>query len=164
MAAGMTLKAEQLDAFREKLNSQCTLEDEDLCDRIRIDMEIPFSDISLSTAEELQRLEPFGKGNEKAVFATRHVLLRDAKILGAMRNAFRCNAVDADGTRRTVMWFGATEMLRDSLREKFAPEAADAFLSGTRGLRATMLYQPRIYEYNGSRYLQLLILDLGPER
>ena len=69
MAAGLSMREEDVEAFRKEINALCTLTDDDLQERVHIDVPLPVSRVSFDFVEELELLEPFGTGNEKPVFA-----------------------------------------------------------------------------------------------
>lgn len=51
------------------MNANCTLDEKLLTPKLRIDVPMPLDYVSIPLTEELEVLEPFGKGNEKPVFA-----------------------------------------------------------------------------------------------
>ena len=53
----------------EKLNEQSGLTEEDLVEKVTIDVPMPIHYIRKDLVQELSLLEPFGKGNEKPLFA-----------------------------------------------------------------------------------------------
>lgn len=75
MAAGFSLKEADIDAFRRKLNEVCTLTEEELRPKVVIDVPMPISYITERLVNQLGCLEPFGKGNEKPVFADRNLVI-----------------------------------------------------------------------------------------
>ena len=86
LAAGLSLPKENVGKFREMLNKNCTLTEEEMKEKVTIDMEMPFGCVTEGLVKELELLEPFGKGNTKPVFAARDVTLLGARILGKNRN------------------------------------------------------------------------------
>jgi single-stranded-DNA-specific exonuclease len=79
MAAGLTLDAAELKAFRGALQSHgdgC-LGPDDLRPRLRIDARLDFDEIKGRLVEELLALEPFGQGNPKPVFSAGPVEIVD---------------------------------------------------------------------------------------
>ena len=88
-AAGLSMESGKVDAFRRRLNENCTLTEKDLQEKVSIDMELPFSNITEQFIEELELLEPFGKGNTKPVFAVRNAELLSARIIGKERNMLK---------------------------------------------------------------------------
>ena len=69
MAAGLSIKEENVEEFRRRLNENCTLTEKDLAPKILIDVPMPVSYINKELVEEISLLEPFGKGNTKPIFA-----------------------------------------------------------------------------------------------
>ncbi|MBQ3792392.1 MAG: hypothetical protein II797_04735, partial [Clostridia bacterium] len=78
MAAGLSLKRKNLDAFREKINEyvQLAVGKNDSKPVLNVDVELGFHQLTLSLARELLKLEPFGTGNETPVFC-----LMKAKVI-----------------------------------------------------------------------------------
>ena len=98
MAAGLTVAKERLEEFRERMNSACTLTEEDLCLKVKIDARMPLGYISERLIGQLELLEPCGKGNEKALFAAVSLQLISAQLIGRGRNMLRLKVRDKDGT------------------------------------------------------------------
>ncbi|MCX6967730.1 MAG: single-stranded-DNA-specific exonuclease RecJ [Verrucomicrobia bacterium] len=75
MAAGMALRQEQFEAFREafKTCARALLSDEALLPRITLDGEMAFSEISLDFLGMHERLQPFGMGNAQPLLLARGV-------------------------------------------------------------------------------------------
>ena len=106
MAAGLSLELGRVDEFRKRINDNCTLTDDDLAQKIHIDMVMPLSYVNFSLIDDLKVLEPFGTANEKPLFAAKDVQLRGGKILGANRNVFKCLADDGSGHPVDAIFFG----------------------------------------------------------
>ena len=94
LAAGLSLPKENVGKFREMLNKNCTLTEEEMKEKVTIDMEMPFGCVTEGLVKELELLEPFGKGNTKPVFAARDVTLLGARILGKNRNVLKLQVQD----------------------------------------------------------------------
>ncbi|MCR5054090.1 MAG: single-stranded-DNA-specific exonuclease RecJ, partial [Lachnospiraceae bacterium] len=73
MAAGLSLKKENLDEFRKKLNEGAGLKEEDFVRKISIDVPMPMSYPNVEFIRSMAVLEPFGNGNEKPLFAEKDV-------------------------------------------------------------------------------------------
>ena len=101
MAAGLSIKEENIEAFRRQLNENCTLTEEDLRPKIVIDVPMPVSYITKELVEQISLLEPFGKGNTKPVFAQKGLRVLDSSILGKNKNVVKVKlsgpAGSADG-------------------------------------------------------------------
>lgn len=68
LAAGLSLKKENVECFRKRMNELTTLSEEDLVEKVSIDMQLPLAYLSERLIGELELLEPFGKGNQKPLF------------------------------------------------------------------------------------------------
>ena len=160
MAAGLSLKTENVDVFRERLNSNCGLTEEEMAEKIVIDMEMPFSCVTEGMVEELSKLEPFGKGNTKPVFAARNVALLSGRILGKNRNVLKLRVRDAYGTEIDAMCFRHVENFLEYLGEKYGDGAGERLLSGGRNtgeMTLSVTYYPDINEYMGRVTPQIVI-------
>lgn len=145
LAAGLSLKEENVDAFRSKINELCELTEEDLTEKITIDMQLPFRYINEPLVEELKLLEPFGKGNRKPVFAERELQILTARIVGKSCKVVRCRLEDRYGSRMDGVYFAHAQEA-----EEFAG------MAGT-GCSMLMTYYPQVNEYRGKRTVQLII-------
>ncbi|KAF2341248.1 single-stranded-DNA-specific exonuclease RecJ [Flavobacterium tistrianum] len=91
-AAGMTLKAENYQLFKEAFEKcvQETIQPEMRTPEIEIDAEIDFSDITPKLIRILKQFEPFGPQNMTPVFMTRNLIDTGyAKTLGAEEEHLR---------------------------------------------------------------------------
>jgi len=158
LAAGVSMEKENVDMFRKMLNIQCMLTEKDLTEKVVIDMELPFQCVTEPFVNELELLEPFGKGNTKPVFAGRNIELLSGRILGKNKNVLKLQVRDAYQTVMEAMYFGNIEDFLSYLDKKFGIGAADAFLSGRgREMKMSLTYYPGINEYMGRKTLQIVI-------
>ena len=142
MAAGFSLKEENVGEFRRRLNEQSTLTREDFIPKIWIDVAMPLEYISEALVNELKSLEPFGQGNEKPQFAQKNLRIRSLRALGRNNNAVRMTVLTEQGRPMEAMVF--TE--------------ADKFVEEAKNSRSMdVIYYPDINEYNGNRTLQIVV-------
>lgn len=142
MAAGLTLPETELTSFREELNRNAVLSDEQLTETQWIDIALPFAYANEELVTELSRMEPFGQGNARPCFGQKDVGIRAARVLGKNRNVVKLSLQDEAGT----------------VREALAFTDGDAFLAEMEGSRSiAVLYYPEINEYMGRRNLQLVL-------
>lgn len=85
LAAGLTLKKENIDLFREKLCEYAneTISEEMLVSNIEIDCKINAPDINLTVAKELEVLSPCGMANPVPVFELDGVKICDITMIGS---------------------------------------------------------------------------------
>ena len=144
LAAGLSLEEENVERFRETINELCDLSDEDLQEKVSIDMRLPFPYITERLVNELELLEPFGKGNPKPLFAERNLRAVSPRIFGKNRNVLKCRLQDQQGNQMEAVYFGDVE---DCLR---AMERRQVM---------SFTYYPTLNEYMGRRTLQLTIVN-----
>lgn len=159
MAAGFSLEEENIPVLRQHLNADCALTEEDLIPKLVIDVPMPVDYISFSLIEQLELLEPFGKGNEKPVFADRGLMITSARVVGRDKNVLRMRLVNENGFSADAVRFGDPEEVFSVVREKYGAAAADALRDGRRvsGVRLNMSYYPQINRFQGRESLQLTI-------
>lgn len=158
MAAGLSLPKENVGKFREMLNKNCTLTEEEMKEKVTIDMEMPFGCVTEGFVKELELLEPFGKGNTKPVFAARDVTLLGARILGKNRNVLKLQVQDMNGCRIEAMLFHHADDFLGKLEEQYGKTEVEAILKGRgRQIRISMTYYPDINEYMGKKTPQIVM-------
>ena len=158
LAAGLSLSKENVGKLREMLNKNCTLTEEEMKEKVTIDMEMPFGCVTEGLVKELELLEPFGKGNTKPVFAARGVTLLGARILGKNRNVLKLQVQDVNGCRIEAMLFRHAEDFLGRLEEQYGKTEVEALLKGRgRQIRISMTYYPDINEYMGKKTPQIVV-------
>ena len=158
LAAGLSLPKENVGKFREMLNKNCTLTEEEMKEKVTIDMEMPFGCVTEGLVQELELLEPFGKGNTKPVFAARDVTLLGARILGKNRNVLKLQVQDVNGCRIEAMLFHHADDFLGKLEEQYGKTELEALLKGRgRQIRISMTYYPDINEYMGKKTPQIVV-------
>lgn len=158
LAAGLSLEEENVDRLRETLNELSLLTQEDLIPKISIDMQMPLGYINEAFVNELELLEPFGKGNVKPVFVEKNIEILSARILGKNKNVLKMQVQDAPGTQMDAMYFGDVETFLEFFREKYGKPAVDGLLRGQRSkVEAAFTYYPGINEYMGQKTVQIII-------
>lgn len=158
LAAGLSLPKENVGKFREMLNKNCTLTEEEMKEKVTIDMEMPFGCVTEGLVKELELLEPFGKGNTKPVFAARDVTLLGARILGKDRNVLKLQVQDVNGCRIEAMLFHHADDFLGKQEEQYGKTEVEALLKGRgRQIRISMTYYPDINEYMGKKTPQIVV-------
>lgn len=159
MAAGFSMEKEKLNDLREKLNEECLLDENALTPKLRIDVAMPFDYITFKLTEQLNRLEPFGKGNEKPVFAQSGASIKKATVLGKNKNVLRVTFVMNNGKTIEGLSF-EPETFISNIKVWFGTDECDKILKGVpNNVLIDVAYYPEINEFNGRRNLQLRISD-----
>lgn len=142
MAAGLSLKEENLSLFCQALNQNCTLQPEDYVCKRWIDVPMPFSYITKELIQEFSLLEPFGKGNEKPLFAAKDIVVQSFRIVGKNHNAIKLLLLDKDNCKVDAVYFGDTKEFVDKIHA---------------GSKISVLYYPSINVYRGVETIQITI-------
>ncbi len=145
MAAGLSMKEEHIEIFRKRLNEQCRLREEDLVPKFVIDVPMPIGYVTQALVEQMDLLEPFGKGNPRPLFAQKDIQVSGFTIFGKNRNVAKMTLMESSGNRREGICFGNMEKI-------------SAVLSKKRPV--SILYYPRISEYQGNRHLQIVVQSI----
>ena len=162
MAAGFSLLAKDLEYLRHKLNVLCELTEEDLTPRLYIDVPMPIDYIHFDLIEQLERLEPFGKGNEKPLFAQKNLNVRSARILGQKGNILKLELESEEGARMEGIYFQVEEFV-DNIKKWFGDDECNQMLKGwLNKVRLDVAYYPSINEYNGIRAMQIVLKSYLP--
>ena len=142
MAAGLSIEEENIEKFREQLNQNCTLTEEDLRPKIVIDVAMPISYITKELIEQISLLEPFGKGNVKPIFAQKGLRVLDSNIIGKNKNVVKLKLLDPQGAIIEGIYFGEADDFMNFIREKDS---------------ISVTYYPEINRFRGRESLQIII-------
>ncbi|WP_024866911.1 single-stranded-DNA-specific exonuclease RecJ [Butyrivibrio sp. FCS014] len=159
MAAGLSLPKENIEVLRERLCENCGLSEEDFVPVLHIDMELPFAYADKELVKDMEKLEPFGNGNPKPVFARKNVKLLRGSLIGKNKNFGKYRVADGD-LEMDMMYFGDLEKWHDFLRERYGQDKVDALYNGIRTddpMSVCVAFYPGINDYNGS--MQIIMSD-----
>lgn len=158
LAAGFSLERENIERFRQGLNAVCTLTEQDLMEKVSIDMQLPFHLVTEHLVEELKLLEPFGKGNAKPVFAEKNVRIQSARRIGKNRNMMKLRLQDAGGTSIDALYFGDASAFLEEVRSACGEQVASGFFGGScRRVNLSVTYYPSVNEYMGEKSVQIIL-------
>jgi len=145
MAAGLTVEADQLDAFRTAFNTvACScLTPDDLVRRQRIDVVVPVGRLSGPFEKLLRRFEPCGMGNPGPVLAVTGGRVARAREVGKQHLKF---TLEDHSGQVSAIGFG--------LSERVEPE----WLKGP----VDVAFRLERNEWNGRSTLQARVIDLRP--
>ena len=146
LAAGLTIRRADIPAFREHINRYAAehLTDEMTAVRYEADCEVEAEELCMKTAEELERLEPFGVGNQSPLLVLRDAVVQKIIPLGAGKHTKIL--LYKDGQMFTAIWFSM----------------ATGKLPAVVGDEVDLLFQLNINDYQGVRNLQLIVQDMKP--
>ncbi|MBO5176198.1 MAG: single-stranded-DNA-specific exonuclease RecJ [Lachnospiraceae bacterium] len=157
-AAGMSLPKKNLAEFQRRLVENSGLTEDDLTEKVSIDVILPFGLVTEQVISELKLLEPFGVGNEKPLFGERNLKLLHARILGKNANVLKLNAENEYGKQFEVMYFGDIPAFEQEIAERFGKDALDKLFQGRENnIRINMIYYPETNEFRDKVTLQAVM-------
>ena len=146
-AAGVTLEAAQIPAFRRRVNE--FYDSLNLADQVQFlqpsaDVEIKdFAEITEELVEQIARMEPFGNGNPEPILKIARAVVVSARRMGANGQHVKMTLRDADGKTLQMLAFNAPE--------SFFREPGDEI---------AVWFQPNINEWNGARIVEGRLLHV----
>lgn len=158
MAAGLSLQEDKVDELRIALNNKCELTDEDLTRKIMIDSSLPLEYLNLHLIEELNVLEPFGKGNAKPVFGVRDAKITRAMLLGKDKNVLKLKLLTNNNITIDAMIFNDLENFESKIIEKYGNEGLDnLYNKSNNNISMDFTFYPSINEWNGNKSIQIVV-------
>lgn len=158
MAAGLSLSEKNVDILRTRLNEITSLSEEDLVLKVSFDMVLPLEKISLGLIRQIERLEPYGKGNTKPLFALKDVEIIRGQVLGANQNVLKLTVKTSSSRgNMTAMIFQNLLSFAEAVEEKYGPGAYEEMLGGGRTITMDFIFTLNINTFNGMESVQLII-------
>lgn len=159
MAAGMSLDEKNAALLGKCLNEAAQLTKEVLTRRLYLDAVLPFSEISEELLAELERLEPFGNGNPKPLFAASGVRVSGMQRIGKEGTSLRLRLTDMAGTSLTGLYFNEADAFEEYLVQEFGADTVRGVYRGTESVALTLAFSPAMDEYQGKKYPQIIIQE-----
>lgn len=158
LAAGLSMEESKVEPFRKKINELSDLTEEQLKEKIHIDLRLPVEYVSMDLIKQLNVLSPFGKANTKPIFVDKDLKVQKMSILGKNKNVLRLNLISETGKRITAIYFGDIDDFREYYGEKYGYNEVESALMGKNNkILISMVYYPAINAYNGNESIQFQI-------
>lgn len=145
MAAGLSMKEENIEELRRRLNENCTLTQEDMTEKIVIDVPMPMSYVTIPLIRQLNQLEPFGKGNTKPVFAQKNLQISQCRIFGKNKNVVKMQLKDEFGVTSEGIWFGDGDVFVAKTKEKSCFD---------------VIYYPTVNSFRGRESIEMVVQSI----
>jgi single-stranded-DNA-specific exonuclease len=145
MAAGISIHPDKIDAFRIRINELAreALKPEQLQPTLRLDAEAALGDLTLERLAELAKLQQTGLGNPPVhLYVTGLSFHRPPKRMGQEQQHAKFWVTDGTTVRESVWWNAGEATLPDG--------------------RFDLAFAPQANEFNGTRSVQLKLLDWRP--
>lgn len=145
MAAGVTLRTDQIDAFRKAINAYAAEKFPQMpAQTVTLDCRLNPAALSVSMVESLSRLEPFGSGNPQPVFGLYNMTLCDISAVGG--GGHLRLTLEKNGAVLTAMRFNTKP-------EEFVWQMGD---------RLDLAVQLEARAYRGQKSLTVIVRDIKP--
>lgn len=161
MAAGLSMQEEDIPALRGALNQACTLTEEACVPQVIIDAVLPLPKAGIALATELEKLEPYGNGNEKPLFAEKNLDLRRLRIMGRNRNVAGLTFMDQGEICEAICF--RLEQLEDVITNRYGESLWKRLCEGEEfhdRIDLDICYTLGIHEYRGLRQAQCTVCNL----
>lgn len=164
MAAGLSIKEENINLLRKKINNICNLSENDLLPVVRIDSQLKVDYLDYDILEVIDRMKPYGKGNPSPVFAAKDLELDRIWVLGKDKNVLKLRfKYNLNGSISYVDGISFDQLL--NFKELYEESYSDyeyeiavntSYIKG----KVDIIYYPSINEFNGNKSIQLMIKNI----
>lgn len=159
MAAGLSMRETDIDWLRNYLNQHSDLSASDMEKRVIIDVPMPLWYVKIPLIDELSRLEPFGNGNPRPVFAEKGLPLVSYRMIGKGQQ-YRKLRLSSHGRVVDALYFGEGAAMDGAIREAFGRSQLDKAMAGMKNdIRLDIVYYPDINDYMGTKSAEARITD-----
>ncbi len=144
LAAGLSVRRMDIDAFRRKINAYAKekMTDDMLCGSVDADCEVDFSELSMKLCAEIDTMEPFGTANPVPVLMMREMRITRIVPLGGGKHTKLI--LEKDGNSISAVWFGMSAA-------QLTYELLDT---------VDVLFQLNLNEFQGVTSLQMIVQDM----
>lgn len=162
MAAGLSIREENILFLKKALVENCLLSCEDIIPITKIDSPFSIDQVDEELIANLEKLRPFGKGNSSPLLAAKSLRVTRMFFMGQEKNfmKFRFTALNGKGFVEGIN-FDKYEQFKDEFMDKFGEESFLKLIDdGYANFNIDIIYYPTINEFKGNRSVQLNIKNL----
>lgn len=162
MAAGLSVKEENIPLLKKDLNAKCTLSDRDIIPIIKIDSPLTLESVDENLINSIENLRPFGKGNSSPLFAVKNVKVTRVFFMGKEKNFMKFRfLMNKENTIIEGVNFDKYEEFKEEFIDFFGEERFAKLLDdGYSNFKMDIIYYPSINEYMGRKNIQLNIRNM----
>lgn len=151
MAAGLSIKKEDIPKLRSEINS-IDVDEKIFSNKIYVDLFLPIEDVDYKFVTDLFLLEPFGKLNPKVILGDKNLKLCLMKRIGKKQNYISLKLISKNGKIFDFVYFGDADEFDKSFSEKYGENNLKLIYSGKVILNSKffidILYEVKIETYN----------------
>ncbi len=119
MAAGLSLQKENIESFRKAMNENCQLEDNDLIEKVRIDIVMPVDYATKEIVHDIENWNHVGKAMKNLVFAARSTRITGAKVIGKTRCGVKLTLLQENGLILDGIYFTDPDAFLEDMERRF---------------------------------------------
>lgn len=158
LAAGLSLRKDNLELFRSKINENTGLKAEDFEIKVTIDALVPLHLITERFIDELKMFEPFGKGNEKPIIADKKVSIKKITVVGSERKILKFDLKSNRNKSMKGIFFGDIDDFNKFLVTNFGEEEKKkAYLGEPNKCVIDVIFVPEINEWQNLRSIEIVV-------
>ncbi|BAK80972.1 single-stranded-DNA-specific exonuclease RecJ [Candidatus Arthromitus sp. SFB-rat-Yit] len=162
MAAGLSIKEENINLFRDRLNKSSRIDKDKYINTVYIDIFCPIQEIDYDFVKDLDKLEPFGKSNLKPVIGDKHLRVYSIKRIGKNKNYISIKLISTDDKIFDFVYFGDAEEFDKSFSNSYSRVELERLYSGKCNMNnqffIDVLYEVSIDNYNFSEMIKYFLL------
>ena len=165
MAAGLSIKKENIIELRNKLNINSPLKENDFIHKLTIDKQVPISDVSIEMINDIEMLEPCGKGNSSPVLADKKINVEKFYIMGINKNTLKLTLSTQNSGKIDALGFNKVDKFVGILIDEYGTQRVEEILKNRRcATNFDIAFVPSLNTYNGVTTIQLKIIDFRVSR
>ncbi len=157
LAAGLSMREEDIESLRKALNESCGLTEADFHPVVHIDVPMPMSYADDKLAKELEMLEPFGVGNPKPLFAQKELIFKAGYKMGANKTCARYKILTPEKKEEWLVYFGDLDAFGAFLDEKYGVGSEKALYAGQGNFEMSVVYQLGLNAFRGKTERQFIM-------
>ena len=147
-AAGVSVKNDDLESFYEKMDKIISekLEGVDLSEEFKIDAEVGTDEINFELIDDVEKLKPFGQGNDEPLFVIRDLIVREKRTIGT-------------GNKHIKLFLSPKDR-SPKIFEAISFNGYDKYIDVAQGNYVDIVCNIQKDEWNGNKKIQLVIVDV----
>ncbi len=158
-AAGMSLTKENYEKLLDVYSATASAEP---VKKVLIDVPMPLSYCTLPLAEEFKKLEPFGNGNSKPLFAEAGLKIINISVMGKTNSAAKLTLVDKNDRTFTAVYFGKLEEFNQKIANPEDAFEIEMLYSNTNNndVKVDITYNLDVNSFRGKSEPQMIIKNI----
>lgn len=157
MACGLSLELSDLERLRNDLNKDANLTKEDLTKKVYIDLGIRLENNDISLAKDLEKFEPYGTSNPRALFGTKNLKIIKFSVFGKNKNVIKLVLSDGNTSREAILFERIEDFIENLLVYFSEMEIKNMMRNAQHNIFLDIVYSPGINSFRGNENLELSI-------